>query len=131
MDTGLLELLKFILQCLSTVGVGAIMSGFVNRKLTVYENKKLEDEKQRQKDTEDSQKTIQYLSDANRLMLRNAIYEICNKVKKRGYIYLYEAENLREILETYEHLGGNGIAHATATYVLEHYEVITAEDEID
>lgn len=125
------ELLKLILQFLSTVGVGAIMSGFINRKLTVYENKKSEDEKHRQKETEDSQKLIQYLSDANRLMLRNAIYEICNKVKKRKYIYLYEAENLREILETYEKLGGNGTAHATATHVLENYEVITSEDEVD
>lgn len=126
-----IELIKLILQFLSMVGVGAIMSGFINRKMIVYENKKSEDEKQRQKEAEDSQKTIQYLSDANRLMLRNAIYEICNKVKKRSYIYLYEAENLREILEVYEKLGGNGTAHATATYVLEHYEVITAEDEID
>lgn len=126
-----IELIKLILQFLSMVGVGAVVSGLVNRKLTVYENKKTEEESQKQKETEDSQKLIQYLSDANRLMLRNAIYEICNKVKKRGYIYLYEAENLREILETYEHLGGNGIAHATATHVLENYEVITAEDEVD
>lgn len=128
MDT---ELLKLILQFFSMIGVGAIMSGFVNRKLTVYENKKTAEESQKQKETEDSQKLIQYLSDANRLMLRNAIYEICNKVKKRKYIYLYEAENLREILETYEKLGGNGTAHASATHVLEHYEVITSEDEVD
>ncbi|MCM1334372.1 MAG: hypothetical protein NC084_12530 [Bacteroides sp.] len=126
-----IEVVKLILQILSMIGVGTIISGVISRKMTVYENQKTDDEQRKQKESEDSQNLIRYLSDANRLMLRNAIYELCGKVKKRGYIYLYEAENLREILETYEKLGGNGTAHATATHTLEDYEVITAEEEID
>lgn len=128
MDT---EILKIILQFFSMIGVGAVMSGFVNRKLTSYENRKIDEEERRKREAEDGQKQIQYLSDANRLMLRNAIYEICNKVKKRSYIYLYEAENLREILEVYEKLGGNGTAHSAVLHTLNDYEVITSEDEID
>ena len=41
-------------------------------------------------------------------LLRNELRSICLKVEQRGFIYIYEAENINDMLPAYEKLGGNG-----------------------
>ena len=50
------------------------------------------------------------MRDAMCSILRTDIFRICLKAESRGYIPLYDVENLSKMLPCYKALGGNGTA---------------------
>lgn len=121
MNENTIEIIKLILQFISIIGVPSILFLMFNKKISKEESKK-----ELQKNIiENEKKQYQCLLTGMKILLRNCIYDICNKVKKRGYFYLYELEQLDETFKVYESLGGNGTAHRIYDEVKEKYEVKT------
>ncbi len=50
--------------------------------------------------------------EALRSILRTEIIRICMKAEKRGYLFMYELENLNDMFNAYSALGGNGAVKA-------------------
>lgn len=46
--------------------------------------------------------------DATRSLLRTEIINICHKAEEKGYLPIYNLENLNDMYRAYKALGGNG-----------------------
>lgn len=46
--------------------------------------------------------------DATRSLLRTEIINICHKAEEKGYLPIYNLENLNDMFRAYKALGGNG-----------------------
>lgn len=68
---------------------------------TAYKDKEEAKAKERQEHTE-------AINEAILSLLRNKLRGICLKAEERGFIYIYEAEDINYMLPAYEKLGGNG-----------------------
>lgn len=121
MDKNTIEIIKLVFQFISIIGVPTIIGMIFSKKIL-----KQEKNKETQNITiENEKKQNQCLLIGMKILLRNCIYDICNKVKKREYFYLYELEQLDETFKVYEDLGGNGTAHRIYEEVKVKYEVKT------
>lgn len=127
----ILEIFKVILQFLGTLGMGGVMSFIITRRLTKLEKAKAEQHEEKIKQETERDATITVLTAACRLLLRSEMYRMCDKIKQRGYMFLYEQEQLRELLETYTLLKGNGTAHSLVEKMLQDYDVISDIDDLD
>lgn len=61
-----------------------------------------------EKEAEQKEAEAKATRDAIRCMLRSHIIKICCKSEERGYIAIYEVENLTDMYNSYLVLGGNG-----------------------
>ncbi len=111
-----LEVIKLLL---SALGVGGVVGGILNRKLSKIAKEKA-----------DEKANCQNTDKALKVLLRRDIYDICNNAKKRTYIWLYELEQLDEAFETYSALGGNGAAKKVYYDVKHNCRVITDPAEL-
>lgn len=127
----ILELLKVIFQFLGALGTGGIMSFIITRRLTKMERSKEEQREEKNKQEIERANTIATLCEACKILLRSNLYQDCEKIKKRGHMFLYEQEQLLESLKTYECLKGNGTAHARVTETLNKYDVVLDIDEFE
>ena len=85
----------------SVLGVSSIISAFINRKLiAVY--KRQEEQELRQKAVENGMQAL----------LRANIISIYNKYMERGYVPIYERENIDHLYKEYKTLGGNGVVES-------------------
>ena len=69
----------------------------------IQANREKSEEEAKQKEAEDKA-----TRNAIRCMLRSHIIKICCKSEERGYIAIYEVENLTDMYNSYLVLGGNG-----------------------
>lgn len=126
-----LEIIKLVLQFCGTLGMGGLMTFFITRQINKIErNKEVKQEAKLKQETE-TENRINVLTVATKLLIRSEMYRMCDKIKNREKMYLYEQEQLRELLEVYTLLHGNGTAHAIVERTLEEYEVVSDLDTLD
>lgn len=123
-----IEVIKFVI---SALGFGSIFASIINRKLQKREKQKEEQFAEQCSKAKEQAEKLEIISVATKIQLRNIIYDRCNIVKKRGYIWLYELEELEETVVVYENLKGNGTAHKTYKDITTNYKVVTSPEEVE
>lgn len=93
-----MEFATIIGWLISALGIGGITSAFVNRKINEM--------RQRQEADEARQSAVEKGVQA---LLRAGIIGLYNKYIEKGYIPIYERENLEHMYDEYKALGGNGV----------------------
>lgn len=83
---------------ISALGIGGISSFLVTRKINAV--------KEQQENDEARQRAVEKGVQA---LLRAEIIRIYNKYMEKGYIPIYERENLEHLYAEYKALGGNGV----------------------
>ena len=119
-----IDVARLIVQLIGTLGMGAIISGIVSRKITKIEKKKEEEAQRRIDEEKEFRDKILTLIQSNKVLLRHVIFKIYNKCKETKTISYSERQQLDEAYECYEKCHGNSIASARYHWIVDNCEIV-------
>ena len=101
--------MEILVTICSILGVSGIVSAFVNRRLINIEKRQEERSKAVEHRQEEQEKRNKAVENGVQALIRANIISLYNKYTDKGYIPIYERENLEHLYTEYKTLGGNGV----------------------
>lgn len=126
-----IDVARLIVQLIGTLGMGAIISGIVTRKITKIEKAKAEKAEEKARKMEEDKEFLCCLGKSIKCLLRSDIFEICDRANRTKKMSLRDRQQLDEAYECYHSLHGNSYCQQVYEKTIDECEVINGIDRID